>query len=214
MSEFRLGAARAVVLGVAVSMACGEVRAQSGSGGFFSMGAPPVSAVAPVSGAQAAPGQFPIISPLQVIGANSSGFGGTSGQSNMFNNPWAAPMLYGSMFGMGANPTSSSSSQTSQTSQTATSMNPMGLSSSQMGIMMLASMPGMTGIGSGQLSGVRPGASSAQSRGSQRTSNKVLGTSSDAGGLAARYFNRTFKISRYPQSYFNRQTQYFPVSGR
>jgi len=90
----------------------------------------------------------------------------------------------------------------------------MGLSPNQMGMMMLASTPQMMGMGSGQLSGVRPGAGPGQGIGSQLTGVRVRGSAAQPGGLAASYFNRTTKISRSPQSYFNRQTRYFPESGR
>ncbi len=210
MCRYRFGVVVAVVLGIVVPIGCGEVRAQSDASSPFSLGASPAPVTgavsAPITGAQPAPVQYPIVSPLQMIGANSSGLGG-GGQSNMFNNPWAAPMLYGTMYGMGANPTGSSSTQTGAM------LNPMGLSSNQMGMMMLASTPGMMGFGSGQLSGVRPGAGP-QGTASQRSGAQARGSASQPGGLAARYFNRTTKTSRIPQSYFNRQTRYFPASGR
>jgi len=129
----------------------------------------------------------------------------------MFNNPWATPMLYGSMMGMSANPSSSSASTTGTS---ASLLNPMGLSPNQMGIMMLATQPQMMGLGSGQRSGVRPGAGSTQGAPSQLNGVRVRGSAAQPGGLAASYFNRTTKITRNPQSYFNRQTRYFPESGR
>jgi hypothetical protein len=209
MGGFRFGVAWAAVLGVTLSIVCGEARGQSGAAASFSLAAPP----APLTGGQAAPVSFPMFSPLQAMGANSAGQSGVGngvgGQSNLFNNPYAAPLLYGGMMGMGANQSASSSA-----SQTGSLVNPMGLSPNQMGMMMLASTPQMMGIGSGQLSGVRPGAGPAQGVGSQKTGAKARGSAPQAGGLAARYFNRTMKISRIPQSYFNRQTRYFPESGR
>jgi hypothetical protein len=135
----------------------------------------------------------------------------------MFNNPWASPMLYGTMMGMSPNLSSSSASTTgSSSAQTASSssLNPMGLSPNQMGMMMLASTPQMMGMGSGQLSGVRPGAGPAQGTASQATVTRARVAAQQPGGLAAHYFGRTTKISRSPQSYFNRQTRYFPDSGR
>jgi len=133
----------------------------------------------------------------------------------MFNNPWASPMLYGSMFGMSPNQSSSLAGTTgSSAGTTASLLNPMGLSSNQMGMMMLASTPQMMGIGSGQLSGVRPGSGPAQGTASQATGARARVSAKQPGGLAAHYFNRTTKISRSPQSYFNRQTRYFPDSGR
>ncbi len=215
MCGFRSGVVLAVGLGVTVAVACGEARAQSGA---FSLGAPPVS----VSGGQSAPATFPMLTPLQVMGANSSGTGGSGGQSNMFNNPWASPMLYGSMMGMSPNLTGSSASATgtsgstagSSAGTTALSLNPLGLSNNQVGMMMLASTPQMMGMGSGQLSGVRPGGGASQRAVSQLGGVRVRSSAVQPGGLAASYFNRTTKISRSPQSYFNRQTRYFPQSGR
>jgi hypothetical protein len=200
------GVAQAVVLGVAASIGCGEVKAQSWSAASSSLAAPP----APVTGGQTAPAAFPLFSPVQAMGANSSGLGGVGGQSNIFNNPYAAPMLYGGMYGMSANQSSSSAAST----QDGLSVSPMGLSSNQMGMMMLASTPQRTGIGSGQLSGVRPGAGAANGVAAQKNAAKGRGSAPQTGGLAARYFNRTVNISRSPQSYFNRQTRYFPESGR
>ncbi len=215
MGGFRFDVVWAVVLGVTVGVACGEARAQSGG---FSLGSPSV----PVSGGQAAPASFPIFSPLQAMGASPVGMGGMGGQTNMFNNPWASPMLYGGMMGMSPNLSSSSASATGSTASTtgatagttASLVNPMGLSSNQMGMMMLMSTPQMMGMGSGQRSGVPPGAGSAQGTVSQLGGVRVRGSAAQPGGLAASYFNRTTKISRSPQSYFNRQTRYFPQSGR
>jgi len=119
--------------------------------------------------------------------AQSAGGMGTMGQTNnIFANPLAAPMLYGS---------------------------PYPITQRQAGLMMLAgqSQQMLGGIGSGQLSGVRPGMGG-QSRGrtAQPTASRPQGSAGRPGGLAARYFNRTITTNRYPQSYYNRQTRYFP----
>jgi hypothetical protein len=119
--------------------------------------------------------------------AQSAGGMGMAGQSNnIFANPLAAPMLYGSPYPM---------------------------SQRQAGLMMLAgqSQQMLGGIGSGQLSGVRSG-TGGQSRGrtAQQTALRQQASPPRPGGLAARYFNRTTPVSRYPQSYYNRQNRYFP----
>jgi hypothetical protein len=86
-------------------------------------------------------------------------------------------------------------------------------SARQMGLMTLAAQAQMTGIGSGQLSGVRPGASSG-GRTRQQAIPKARGSASTPGGLAARYFNRTTGVGRQRQSYYNRQNPYFPQVAR
>jgi hypothetical protein len=88
-------------------------------------------------------------------------------------------------------------------------------SSNQIAAMMVANQMGATGIGSGQLSGVRPGVG--QSKGlSKQAAAKSQGTMAKPGGLAGRYFNRTVSVnrpvnvSRIPQSYYTRQNRYYP----
>jgi hypothetical protein len=93
-------------------------------------------------------------------------------------------------------------------------------SSNQIAAMMLANqMGGATGIGSGQLSGVRPGAG--QSKGlAKQSAAKSRGTTATPGGLAGRYFNRTssvnrpVNVSRIPQNYYTRQNGYYPRVAR
>jgi hypothetical protein len=111
---------------------------------------------------------------------------GMYGSNNVVGDPMAAPMLYGSAYGM----------------------NPR-----QTGLMMLAGQSQMMGIGSGQLSGVRPGATTA-ARTRQQAATKKRGSASTPGGLAARYFNRTSGFGRYPQNFYNRQNQHFPQVAR
>jgi hypothetical protein len=139
----------------------------------------------------------------------SGALGGVGAQSNLFRNPNAAPLIYGTMLGMTPDQSAAASA-----GQTGSLVNPMGLSANQVGLMMLASTPQMTGIGSGRLSGVRPGAGPAQGAAQQKTAATGRGSAPQPGGLAARYFNRTTKTSRIPQSYFNRQSRFFPESGR
>jgi len=119
---------------------------------------------------------------LGVQGQGNAGIG-VNGMNSVFRNPMAAPYLFGSVYPM---------------------------SPGQIGTMMLANQAGLTGIGSGQLSGVRPGAGAARGRPGQPPAAKPRGSTATPGGLAARYFNRTAHVVRYPQSYYNRQTRYFP----
>lgn len=213
MRALRYSVVWLIALGVALPILSGEAKAQLGWGGSFSQAAPPV----PLSAGQYGAAGFPSYS-SQSMATDPLGIGGMANQSNMFNNPMAAPLLYSGLMGM--TPMRSGSSSTSSTSLTATaaqsaaaSAYSMGLSPQQMGFMMLASTPQMLGAGAGQLSGVRPGPGSGQAAGSQMQA-RARGRAQQPGGLAAGYFNRTTKISRNPQSYFNRQTRYFPEAGR
>ena len=136
---------------------------------------------------------------LGMGGGSGGGMMGTGGNTmgNPFMNPMAAPFLYGSML-----------SPTQQQS--------MGFTQQQMGMMMLAGQAQMLGIGSGQLSGVRPGGNTAGGvRARQRqTVTGVRGTTRQPGGLAARYFNRTAQRPRIPQGFYNRPNQHYPQVGR
>ncbi len=111
------------------------------------------------------------------------------GMSGLFLNPIAAQSLFGSGSASSAN---------------------------QIAAMMLANQMGATtGIGSGQLSGVRPGAAQLKGLAKQQAA-KPRGTMATPGGLAGRYFNRTtsvtrpVNVSRIPQSYYTRQNRYYP----
>jgi hypothetical protein len=130
--------------------------------------------------------------------------------TNAFNNPYAAPMLYGSMLSMyppaGAMP--------GQSAAATTPAGALGMTPSQMGWMMLAAQSQMLGLGSGRLSGVRAGQNGPAGGRGPLPSNLKSGGSSTPGGLAARYFNRTTRATPNQQSYFNRQPQYFPRVGR
>ncbi len=144
------------------------------------------------------PGMFgsPTLSPTDAAalgmpgrpGGGMMGMAGTT-MSNPFMNPMASPLLYGSMFPM---------------------------TQQQAGVMMLAGQAQILGIGSGQLSGVPPGAASAGGvRARQRqTVTGVRGTTRQPGGLAARYFNRTAQRPRIPQGFYNRPNQHYPQVAR
>jgi hypothetical protein len=103
---------------------------------------------------------------------------------SIFSNPMAGPMLYGTNYPM---------------------------TPRQAGLLMLAGQAQMSGIGSGQLSGVRP-SPGGTSKGltARQSAAKPRGSASTPGGLAARYFHRNAPLTRYPQSYYTRQNRYFP----
>lgn len=75
-----------------------------------------------------------------------------------------------------------------------------------------AAQQALGGIGSGQLSGVRPPRGTATApvpaRGETTNSSMV------PGGNAARYFNRSYQPAAGAGSYYNRQGRYFPKNGR
>jgi hypothetical protein len=136
------------------------------------------------------PGMFGSASPsatdaaaLGVTTPQGGGMLGT-GANNMFMNPMASPFLYGSMFPM---------------------------TQQQTGMMMLAGQAQMLGIGSGRLSGTRPGgpATGAAKRRMQAVPG-ARGTANQPGGLAARYFNRLTQKPRSLQSFYNRPNQHYP----
>jgi hypothetical protein len=124
------------------------------------------------------------------LGAQGQGTGsfGANGMNSMFRNPMASPLLYSGLYPMGGN---------------------------QAAALMLANQAGMLGgIGSGQLSGVRPVNAQSRGRSGQQSAAKPRGTASQPGGLATRYFNRTATINRYPQSYYKRANRYYPQVAR
>ncbi len=117
------------------------------------------------------------------------GMGGNS-MGNPFMSPMAAPFLYSSM-------AAGTSTQTG------------GITPQQTGMLMLAAQAQMLGLGSGQASGVRPGAGGVRARQMQNVAG-ARGTTRQPGGLAARYFNRTSKRPRIPQGFYNRPNQHYP----
>jgi hypothetical protein len=199
------------VLGVSIALACGGARAQSFGSVSASLAPPPAA----MAGAPYGPAQFSMYPMAQTNGTDMLGIGSYTGNSNMFNNPFAAPLLYGAMAGMspGALSSTASQSSTSTSTSTSTGRGMGGLSATQMGFMMLASSPQMMGINAGQMSGAR-GGGVAPGMGALTAGQSGRGRSAQPAGLAARYFNRTTAMTRIPQGYFNRQTRYFPESGR
>ena len=94
------------------------------------------------------------------------------------------------------------------------------MSTNQIGAMMMMNQMGTSGVGSGQMSGVRPGAGQQRGRTKHSLPAKPPGTTATPGGLASRYFNRTTavnrpaKVSRIPQNYYARQNRYYPQVAR
>ena len=193
-----------------------EARAQSTSNSRST-----TSTATSASNAQLMP--VPIL-PMMIAGNGGGMFGGgNSGLSptdaaalgpgaglpqsnNIFNNPMAAPFLYSSMFPMQQNATTSSSGL----------MN--GMSTNQLGLLMLANQGQMLGgIGSGQLSGACPGPGGlSRSKNAKGANPRVRRNPSQPLGVAGHYFNRTTpdaKVVR-TQVHYNRQNQYFPQSPR
>jgi hypothetical protein len=139
------------------------------------------------------PGMFGSASPsatdaaaLGVTTPQQGGMMGTGG-NNMFMNPMASPFLYGSMFPM---------------------------TQQQQGMMMLAGQAQMLGIGSGRMSGTRPGSPAAPGTRGRQLQAGARGSTRTPGGLAARYFNRTTTRARIPQGFYNRPNQHYPQVGR
>jgi hypothetical protein len=146
---------------------------------------------------------------------------GSSAQGGITSSPFYAPFVYSSMlqaaqpYGMFNATTSSSSLATSATSaSTSTSTSTtgrygmgIGMNPSQLGLLMLATQ-NTRGVGSGRLSGARPGPQSPTAASSAATAKRR--SAARPGGLAARYFNRVGSHTPYPQKYYNRQSRYFP----
>jgi hypothetical protein len=146
---------------------------------------------------------------------------GSSTQNNIMSSPFAAPFIYSSMMqaaqplGMYGTSTSTSSASTSSTTTSSTTTSStaagrtgmMGMNTAQLGLLMLATQNN-GGVGSGQMSGARPGTQNASTARTAATSKRR--GAAKPGGLAARYFNRVGARTAYPQSYFNRQSRYFP----
>ncbi len=196
--------------------------------GAQSLGAPPTGAGTtsgtPLSGTSMTPIPLtlPIPTPAYATGGASSGYdvAGTPIQGNIFANPFAAPFFYGSMMPGGSSlgtTTSTSTLSSTSTSTTTSGMSstttssarggPGGLGSMQMGMMMMATQ-NPNGVGSGVMSGVRPARTQGQAKATAPSTRAR--TISGPAGLAGRYFNRKSPRSTIPQSYYNRQTRYFP----
>jgi hypothetical protein len=124
------------------------------------------------------------------LGMPGPGNGGANMMNGVFMNPMAAPYMLGYP-----------------------------MSPTQIGGMMMMNQMGGSGIGSGQLSGVRPGMGQAKGR-TKQVSAKPAGTTGTPGGLASRYFGRTAStnrptnVSRVPQNYYARQNRYYPKVAR
>ncbi len=196
--------------------------AQSFGGYPPSLGAPSTGAtspVAPITGSSfMSTPSIPLFSPAvpNVMSDPNAAAAGSSTQNNIMSSPFAAPFIYSSMmqasqpmgmYGASASSTSTTGSSTTTSSAAAGRSGMMGMSTGQLGLLMLATQNN-GGVGSGQMSGARPGPQNAATARTAATSKRR--SAAKPGGLAARYFNRTAAHTPYPQSYFNRQSRYFP----
>jgi hypothetical protein len=204
-----------VFIGLSLVVACGELNAQTSTAAAASTAA----STAATSGTGALTGSgmgmgmgglgmggmglMPMMSAMNpsaspsptdaaALGMQSPGAGlGMNPMNGVFMNPMAAPYLLGYP-----------------------------MSTNQIGAMMMMNQMGANGgLGSGQLSGVRPGANQARSRVNQPPA-KTKSTTKTPGGLASRYFNRTVSVNRpanvnrIPQNYYTRQNRYYPQVAR
>jgi hypothetical protein len=135
------------------------------------------------------------------------------------SSPFALPFMYQSMLqatspysslsGAATTATTTSTTATAAATARANAAAPyaFGASPAQLGLLMLATQNN-GGVGSGQMSGARTAPQKTATARTPATSRRR--TPSRPGGLASRYFNRATAHSPYPQSYFNRQSRYFP----
>lgn len=199
-----------------LSLACASLVCSAGLLNGREAVAQSTTSRATASGLEMMPIPMPLFTPAPSSnsGNPATASGGPPTPANIFSNPYASPFLYSSMLpGLQAQAQTGSSTLQAQT-QTGSSTSPMGMLPAQMGLMMLATQRPM-GIGSGQLSGARPGPGSDPRPSRNKTTarqaiGRSRGSSAQPGGLAARYFNRIHPHSPYPQSYYNRQNRYFP----
>lgn len=148
------------------------------------------------------------ISPMGPLSTSSTGITGSpimgsAMQNNLFTNPNSLPLLYGGLGGL----TNSNGS---------TGLG--GLTQSQsLGLMLLMNNSQAAGAAGPRMgtTPTGPTANSSQQRPqtastSARSNSKTRGRTIQPGGLASRYFNRNHSSNPYPQTYYNRQTRYFP----
>jgi hypothetical protein len=215
MSDLHDSLAWAVTVSILGMLSCAEVNAQSS---LYSRSSS--STTSSTSTSTSTSSYSPQITPFpfMMYSGNTSGLSptdaaaiGTSGNQsgNMFNNPWASPFVYSGMLSM--QPSTTSSQQ--GTTGTIYGGGLGGLATNQLGLMMMANQQ-MGGIGSGQLSGVRPGPNvQSRSRTGKPGDPQVRRSVSQPAGLAARYFSRTTISNPKPQVYYNRPSSYYPQVG-
>jgi len=208
MSGLRDSLAWAVMVSIAGMLSCTEVNAQSS---LYSRSSSSTASSTSTSASTYTPQILPF--PFPMYSGSASGLSptdaaalGTSGNQtgNMFNNPMAAPFLYSSMFPMQQNMTGSTNGGGLG-----------GMATNQLGLMMLANQSQMGGIGSGQLSGVRPGpGGQSRSRTGKPVDPKTRRNVSQPAGLAAHYFNRTTISNPKPHVYYSRPSSYYPQTAQ
>ena len=160
MQALRLGRVFASGLCVAALLSGATAAAQSSAAQTPAI---PAAATQAASARYSTPsiGMMPIPMPLFAPGASTTapdpitGLSASSATGNMFTNPYAAPFLYNGMAPNYQPSTASQASSSTTQSQSqigSTTSSSMGMSSAQMGLMMLATQRPM-GLGSGQSSG-------------------------------------------------------------
>jgi hypothetical protein len=126
--------------------------------------------------------------------AGSAGGGGIQGStlSNFLMNPYMNPLI---------NPYAGST--------TASTITP-----GDMALYMFAaqSMYNNGGIGSGRISGTRPGPVADADK--DKASKKTKNTANTPGGTAARYFSRAYAGPPRHETPYSRQSKYFPQTGK
>jgi hypothetical protein len=167
----------------------------------------------------------PLFSPAvpSVMADPTAPAAGSPAQGGLMSSPFAAPFLYSSMLqatqplsALGSTASGSTTSGSTTSGSTTSGSTGarwdrgLGVGPGQIGLLMLATQQNPGAVGSGQLSGSRPGLTqrNAQNAGTPATAKRR--SVARPGGLAARYFNRVGGHTPYPQSYFNRQSRYFP----
>ena len=124
---------------------------------------------------------------------------------------WQSDAERSSSLGTAASSATSTSGSTTSSTTTSTARGGGGLGAMQMGLMMMATQnPNGVGSGAVERRPEQPDAV-ARPRPTAQPTARTHFTSSPA-GLAAHYFNRGGVRSAIPQSYYNRQTRYFPIN--
>ncbi len=164
------------------------------------------------SGSPLTPTPFPLFSPTvpSVMSSPYTSATGSSSQGGLMSSPFAAPFMYSSMLQATQPLSMSSSSTTGTTTGTTTGAGRgLGMNTANLGLLMLMTQQNPGGVGSGQYNGLG-GSSSVQATAARTPATAKRRTAARPGGLAARYFNRVNPHTTYPQTYFNRQSRYFP----
>lgn len=203
MTNSRGRRALAAWLGLALCGACGELNAQTSSAATTSTAA--TTGTGAWSGSGLGMGGMGLMPMMAAMNPSAS----------LSPTDAAALGMQGNRTGMGMNP------------MNGVFMNPMAapymlgypMSTNQIGAMMMMNQMN-SGIGSGQISGVRPGTRQVRGRTKPEPATKPRGTTTTPGGLASKYFHRTVSVNRpvnvnrIPPNYYTRQNRYYPQVAR